>query len=177
MLSKFFLLQIESPRKGDWASTCLDDLRKLRITDKLEDIKLMSKNQFTKLIKMRIQENAYTYLVRQQGSKGKENIYSHLIMADYLLPENSVLTISEKQKLFAIKNRMITIPGNFPKPGIENNCQCGMKEDMQHIYLCEIYNEQSKPRIEYMRIYNGSISARGLTVLSFSQSTSSFLNK
>ena len=79
-------------------------------------------------------------------------------MADYLLPENSVLTISEKQKLFAIKNRMITIPGNFPKSGIENKCQCGMKEDMQHIYMCEIYNKQSQPRFEYMRIYSGSIS-------------------
>ena len=48
---------------------------------------------------MRIQENAYTYLVSQQGSKGKENIYSHLIMADYLLPENSVLTIFRKTKI------------------------------------------------------------------------------
>ena len=96
LLSKFFWLQIESPTKGDWASTCLDDLRKLSITNKLEDIKLMSKNQFSKLIKMRIQELAYTYLVSQQGSKGKKittqislwlNIYSQRLVS-YQSPKN-----------------------------------------------------------------------------------------
>ena len=40
---------------------------------------------------------------------------------------------------------MISIPGNFQKPGIENKCQCGMKEDMQHINMCAIYKKQSQP--------------------------------
>ena len=156
LLSKFFWLQIESPTKGDWASTCLDDLRKLRITDKLKDIKLMSKNQFTKMLKERVKENAFKYLVSRQGSKGKENIYSDLCMAEYLLP-TTTLTISEKQKMFAVKNRMVQIPANFPKPNIENKCYCGKKEDMKHIYTCEIINNGKYPNLEYEKIFMGNI--------------------
>jgi hypothetical protein len=42
--------------------------------------------------------------------------------------------------MFAVKNRMINIPANFPKPKMEYRCYCGEKEDMKHIYNCEIIN-------------------------------------
>ena len=51
---KFFHLQLNQPVKGDWVSTCLEDLRKLRISESLQDIKTMSENNFKKLIKTRI---------------------------------------------------------------------------------------------------------------------------
>jgi hypothetical protein len=63
-----------------------------------------------------VKENAYKYLMNKVGSKGKENAYTELTMADFLLPENKDLSISHKQQLFAVKNRMVTIPANFPKP-------------------------------------------------------------
>ena len=34
--------------------------------------------------------------------------------------------------------------------------QCGMREDMEHIYQCEIYNDE-QVNIPYKQIYNGSI--------------------
>ena len=42
-LLKMLKLQLESPTKGDWASTCLKDLNELNLNFTLEDIKLMSK--------------------------------------------------------------------------------------------------------------------------------------
>ena len=36
-------------------------------------------------------------------------------MAEYLLPENRLLSIEEKQRLFEVKHRMTKIPSNFPK--------------------------------------------------------------
>jgi hypothetical protein len=42
-LLKFFLLQLEFPTKGDWASTILVDLKELGISKSLEEIKLMKK--------------------------------------------------------------------------------------------------------------------------------------
>ena len=77
-------------------------------------------------------------------------------MSDFLLPTNDELTISEKRRLFAVKNRMIEIPSNFPKSKIKSDCSCGQEEDMTHIYNCEILNSE-KPNLKYDRIFNGSI--------------------
>ena len=76
LLYKFFTLQLEMPSKGDWASKCLNDLQELRIKDTLDEIRLMSKTQFSKLLKERIKENAFRYLVGKQGSKGSEIIHT-----------------------------------------------------------------------------------------------------
>ena len=62
MLFKFFQLQVENPTKGDWESACLKDLKELRINESFEEIKKMSKEQFNKILKKRIYENALCYL-------------------------------------------------------------------------------------------------------------------
>ena len=57
--------------------TCtINDLQELRIKDTLDKIRLMSKTQFSKLLKERIKENAFRYLVGKQGSKGSEIIHT-----------------------------------------------------------------------------------------------------
>ena len=142
LLYKFFTLQLEQPTKGDWVSTCMEDLKELRISQTFDEIKLMSKNQFTKLLKERLKENAFKYLTNKQGSKGSEIIYLDLSMSEYLLPTNSELTVEQKQRLFAVKTRMTNIPSNYPKPGVTYTCPCGQSEDMQHIYFCEIIKEE-----------------------------------
>ena len=53
LLSKFFKLQLEFPTKGDWASTCMNDLKELEIQESLEEIRLMTKIQFPKILKRR----------------------------------------------------------------------------------------------------------------------------
>ena len=71
-------------------------------------------------------ENAFRYLLSKKGSKG--NNETELCMAEYLIPSTS-LTISEKQQMFAIKNRMLNIPANFPQPNIEHKCICDGKKE------------------------------------------------
>ena len=158
LISKFFRLQVELPTKGDWASTCSNDLKELGITKSLKEIKSMSKSQFTNILKESVKRNAFKYLINKKGSKGSEMEETELIMAEYLLPTNSALTICEKQKMFGIKNRMVNISANFPKPNTEYKCFCGQKEDMKHVYNCELLNEGRKPNIEYERIFTGNIS-------------------
>ena len=79
-------------------------------------------------------------------------------MAEYLLPENRVLTINEKQKLFEVKIRMTKIPINFPKNNMKNNCYCGKEETMEHIYNCEILKNGKENKLEYNQIYEGLLS-------------------
>ena len=124
----------------------------------LEDIKLMSEQKFRNLLKTKLKESAFKYLKEKQRSKGKENNYEDLSMSEYLLPTNNKLTITEKQTMFSVKNRMVRIPANFPKPKTEYKCVCNEKEDMQHIYCCEILNNGRRTKIEYEKLYNGTIS-------------------
>ena len=78
-------------------------------------------------------------------------------MSDYLAPITG-LTISEKQEMFAIKNRMVQISYNFPNNKKIKTCLCGQEEDMEHIYLCEILNKEKEQLIPYKQIFNGNIS-------------------
>ena len=78
-------------------------------------------------------------------------------MSDYLLPTNNELTILEIQRLFDIKTRMEWIPSNFPKPEVEYKWECGLREDMRHIYNCELINNKQKPRHDYDKLYTGNI--------------------
>ena len=156
MAYKFFNLQIEQPTRGDWASTCLKDLAELKIEESLEEIKQMTKSKFNKLLKKRINENAMKYLTEKQGTKGKEIIYSNIKMAEYLLPNNN-LSILDKQRIFAIRNKMIEIPNNFPMGKKETKCTCGEKEEMPHIYYCEILSENRQISEDYENIYKDNV--------------------
>ena len=71
MVFNFFKLQLQHPTKGDWVSTCINDLKKLKIQMSLEEIRRMAKGTFLKLVKNRIAEIALVYLINKRGSKGK----------------------------------------------------------------------------------------------------------
>ena len=157
MVREFFQLQIEMPTKGDWASSCLKDLKYLEIFLSLEEIEKMPYNQFKKIIKLKIKEKAFSYLIKKIRNKGKEIDRQELSMEEYLLPENRTLSIIEKQKLFEMKNKMTKIPSNFSKSNIRYECYCGDEENMKHIFYCKSLSNGIEQRIEYDKIYNGTV--------------------
>ena len=65
-------------------------------------------------------------------------------MAEFLLPTKSKLTISPKQKMFSVKNRMIEISENFHGKDMDNKCSCGQLETILHIYNCETLDTEEK---------------------------------
>ena len=83
--------------------------------------------------------------------------YSEIQMAEYLLPINTQLTMIQKQKFLAKKNRMIEIYENFPGKHLKNECICKEIESMSHIYYCEILNEGKYPILKFEKIYEGNI--------------------
>ena len=148
MLFKFFQLQVENPTKGDWVSACLKDLKELRINESFEEIKKISKEQFNKILKKRIHENALCYLKKKQHIKGKEILYESIELADYLQPYNN-LSIIEKLKIFEMRNRMTKIPNNFLNGAKKVECFCGEEEEMAHVYECNILSSNKIIQIEY----------------------------
>ena len=156
-VSQFFNLQLNQPTRGDWVSECLKDLKSLRITESFEEINLMTKRKFNRILKERISENALKYLTGKQAKKGKEITYNKIEMAEYLLPD-SKLSKEQKRQLFSIRNKMIDIPDSFSSSEIETFCYCGEREIMSHIYYCKLLNEDNSELISYQKIYNGNIS-------------------
>ena len=77
--------------------TVLADLKELQIEKTLDEIKQMSKFQFSNLLKLRSKENAFKYLIGKQKNKGSEMKYLNLEMSEYLMPINETLTIEQKQ--------------------------------------------------------------------------------
>ena len=155
VLKKFFNLQFEQKTKGDWVSTCLNDLKDLGVNETLEEIKNMNKNKFRNMLKERIKERALEYLTGKQGKKGRDMKYLSIEMSEYLHPSNSNLTLEEKRRMFEIKNKMLDISTNFPTKYPNNKCVCGEIETMEHIYQCGLFG--LLPEISYEKIYNGSI--------------------
>ena len=113
MISKVVNLQLKNPTRGDWASTCVENLKQLEISENFEDIKSMKLTTFSKMINTRIDEKALAYLKKRQGQKGGEIFYSAIELSEYLSPSTD-LNISEKRYLFEMKNRMTRISANFP---------------------------------------------------------------
>ena len=82
MISNFFKLQTEQPSRGDWASSCGKDLKDLDIALSFEEIKILSKQKFTKIINEKINFAALSYLTGKQNIKGGEIIYSKLEISE-----------------------------------------------------------------------------------------------
>ena len=77
-------------------------------------------------------------------------------MSEYLQP-NSPLTINQKQRMFALKNRMIEISENFPGKNMGSERHYGSEDSILHIYNCDLLNQGSPSNIKYENIFNGDI--------------------
>ena len=84
-------------------------------------------------------------------------MYTKLQKAEYLQPSRTELSIETKQKIFEVRNKMVKIPTNFStNHKKDHRCKCGMKEDMKHIYVCPILNNEEQ-MIEYENIYSNNV--------------------
>ena len=109
---KFLQLQIQNPSKGDWASSCKENLKDLDLELSFDEIRTMPTTKYKRLVSAKLKPLAFTYLMSRRGEKGKEIQYKEIEMAEYLLPNNS-LNIENKRTIFSIRNRMVQISANF----------------------------------------------------------------
>ena len=73
------------------------DLRKLKIGLSYEEITLMPKSSFNRLVKQKCEENALMFLKLHIKSKGKDITYEELEMRNYL-KNKSLLRLQEKKE-------------------------------------------------------------------------------
>ena len=70
LILKVFQLQIENPKRGGWASSCIQNLKDLDIHLSFFEIKEMSQYKFINLIRKQCEESAFRYLMKKIGKKG-----------------------------------------------------------------------------------------------------------
>ena len=124
----------------------------------MNEIRDMKRNDFIKLINESIKKKGLEYLQKLRGNKGKEINYKEVKMADYLMPNQEELTITDKRYIFSMRNRMIKLPTNFPTRNqiIDENCEiCGERENMKHLYECKWSQENNN--IEYENIFGNNL--------------------
>ena len=131
-------------------------MEKIKVNLSNEEIRIMNKYQFKKLIRRKCKESAYEYLMNKRGKKGQHISYTSIRMSEYLLP-NENLSIEDQRKVFEIRNNMMNIPSNFISEKDNTNiCVCGKTENMTHIYNCEKLNK-NKPRERYEQIFENNL--------------------
>ena len=77
-----------------------------------EEIKLISKNRFNKILNEKVKVASLSYLTDKQNTKGGDIFYTNIEMSEYLSPLSD-LSIDDKRRLFAVRNMMVDIPVNF----------------------------------------------------------------
>ena len=144
LLYRFFMAQLNSPTKGDWATEVLQDTKYLDLNLDLEDIKNMPKSSFRRIVETKTTQKALEYLLEKQGSrnsehaKGKLLSYDELKMAEFLSPSQVDISIEEKKWLIKCRFEDIDISCNNRWKNENLYCtNCILTEiDQQHLFLC-----------------------------------------
>ena len=106
LVRQFLLTQSINPKKKDWVTTIKEDFEQLEINLTYLQIEEMGKSKYKNMIKKKIKESAFRYLVSKKtnrNGKGKEINYSKLQMQNYLTEENEEVNNLERKLIFQLQ--------------------------------------------------------------------------
>ena len=76
---------MKNSTKEDWCKTVIDDLNLLEMTTQMDEIKIISKHRFKKMVNVNVQKEAFNYLnsVKLKHSKVRNIQHLKCEMQDY----------------------------------------------------------------------------------------------
>ena len=101
MINQSLQIQLQNPTKNGWGSEVSKDIIELNIGVEIEDIKNMSKTTFKELVRTKVIEKAFKYLMNKNKSKTKDLPHSDLEA------NRGEIFIDDKQFIFKCRSRMI----------------------------------------------------------------------
>ena len=161
MIYKFFESQKNHGTSKDWVNTVTQDLKDLKIDKNFDDIKLMKKQDFRRIVSKSIQKNVMQSLEDKKSKHSKVKQLKHEIfgMQKYLRKNNMKISIEEKQMIFKLRSEVTNVKMNFK--GMHEDLKCKIcnyeNETQKHLLECKILNENEKQILEYEKIENGNI--------------------
>ena len=158
MLFKFVKAQKLAPSKHDWVHQLEKDKVDIKLQLSESQIKQMTKCQFKKIVKMKIERLAAESLEKTKNSHSKTNKLNLKSFSPqkYLLSRN--LKICEVQNLYKLRNNMIDVKESF-KSSYKNNMWCKMChlfiETQQHLVDCPQIRQKLEGIVEFGKLnYN-----------------------
>ena len=143
LVFRFFMAQIKSPTTHDWVSTVLEDLEELDINIEIGDIKDLKKGKFKAIVKEKVTNGAFQYLLKKKEARNSENakgkllIFSDFEMSEYLITKEYDFSIEEKKWLFKCRLEDIDIPRKWNNESILcGNCK-DIEFDQRHLFECK----------------------------------------
>ena len=111
LVRKVFNVQKKFPVKGDWIEQIELDLQQLEIELSEAEIKSMKKDAFKKLIKEKLEQNAFNFLENLKENHSKTEKLTDFKLQNYLISEN--LSTELKRLLFSLRTRSILVKTNY----------------------------------------------------------------
>ena len=166
MLLRIYKAQKIKPSPGDFVNLVKNDLEKigLQITD--EEISQIPKQKFKKMVKLKVNNAAFTFLksLQQTHSKMKNIQYEKFDISKYL--NSPLFSGNSRSLLLALRTRTVRgIRCDFPGMFKDKMCPlgCGENDKIENILTCTVLkeyyssNEVSIGKVQYEDIFSKDI--------------------
>ena len=111
LVKKLFNTQKKFPVRGDWIEQVESDLHQLGIKLSEPQIKSMKVDKFKKLVKEKLEVQAFNFLEDLKGRHSKTKNLNDYKLQNYLTSDN--LSTNQKKLLFSLRTRSIHVKTNY----------------------------------------------------------------
>ena len=139
---------MNSPTYKDWVSTVLGDLEELDIDIDIGEIKDMKKEKFKRIVKEKITNGAFQYLLKKKGERISENangkllIYKELERSEYLTTTENDFSIEDRKWLFKCRLQDVDIPKKWNNENIICKQCPNIELNQIHLFECNFLIEK-----------------------------------
>ena len=164
LVYQFFQTQYKNRTSKDWVTTILKDLDEVKLGVTIEQIKIMKKSTYMRMLKTSIEKKALMELQNRKSNHSKVSHLHHfgIKMQKYLLPNNLKMTQEECQLIFKLRCRVTEVKTNMK--GSYENFQCDLcnneEETQEHVLNCmKIVSMRNEKDVinKLEKIYNGKV--------------------
>ena len=164
LVYQFFQTQYKNRTSKDWVTTILKDLDEVKLGVTIEQIKIMKKSTYMRMLKTSIEKKALMELQNRKSNHSKVSHLQHfgIKMQKYLLPNNFKMTQEECQLIFKLRCRVTEVKTNMK--GSYENFQCDLcnneEETQEHVLNCmKIVSMRNEKDVinKLEKIYNGKV--------------------
>ena len=141
LVRKVFEAQKDDPISGDFVELVENDKEMIGINMKENEITTMSKTKFKRLVKERISDAAFKYLIdlKQKHSKMNKISYQKFELSKYL--SSPLFNTESRALLLALRTRTVSgVRGDFPGLYQDRLCPvgCGDEDKLENIITCSV---------------------------------------
>ena len=153
LVRKVYNAQKISPVKNDWYLQVKEDLEKCNIFLSETEISNMKRHRFKSLVKERVRELAWAYLIKLKGSHTKSKYLDESFKIQHYLVSDD-LTLDEKRLIFKFRTHTYHCKSNFKWNHLDTKCSfCDLDDTQEHLLHCKQFSDLNLKTMKYEHIF------------------------